>query len=80
MIAVPFRPRADVMRLLAAHGCKLSETLPDGTELWLTKTGHPFTLCPEDPAGDGDWRYDNWQIQQAMQFVWSLMPPDAKPN
>ena len=69
MTAVPFLSRKDVLRVFAPYGCGHVEDLQDGLELWRTKSGHYFTLCPEDPAGDGDFRYDFWQIQRALANV-----------
>jgi len=81
MVAIRFFARVDVERLLAPYGCRVHEVLDDGTEVWVTGWDEYFTLCPEDPAGDGDARYDFWQMQRVMTAViGATMPPDWRTN
>jgi|HubBroStandDraft_2_1064218.scaffolds.fasta_scaffold11849_6 hypothetical protein len=86
MIAVRFFSKADVEKLLKPYGCTLRRTLPDGTEVWATGWNEVFTLSPEDLAGDGDLRYDFWQINRLFSAVIGpTLPPGfggngGKPN
>jgi len=81
MAPVRFMTRAEVERLLRPYGGERVKVLQPGLELWVTSWGEHFTLCPEDPAGDGNDRYDFWQLQRAVgAVIGPTMPPALGAN
>jgi hypothetical protein len=72
-MAVRLLSKKEMQKRLAVYGCKPLESLKDGTEVWVTGWGIPFTLSPEgEPHG-----YDEWQFQRVLAKVIAVtMPPD----
>ena len=72
MAAVRALSRAVIEERLKTYGCRFLQRLDDGTELWETGWGEPFTLVPEP-----DGKYDEWQYFQLLaRIIAKTMPPD----
>lgn len=72
MIAIRALPRAVILERLKTYGCRFVRKLDDGTEIWETGWGEPFSLTPEP-----DGKYDEWAyFQLVARVIAKTMPPD----
>ena len=54
MSAEPLLTRAELEKRLRPYRCRQLDTLPDGSELWISGWGVLFVLSPEGDTGSYD--------------------------
>jgi len=71
MAEEPSLTRAEMERRLRPYRCRQLDTLPNGSELWISGWGVYFFLFPETDTG----LYDEWQYAHFIGNVVTLTMP-----